>query len=216
MEGYDHVLFNSSQTRLGYSGTVTYSRYSNRTAQIRIQHEVGDDEGRIIILEYPGAYVVNVYTVNSGENLRRLPVRMSWDVAFRRCIRKLRENGKPIVIVGDLNVAQHNMDVFDPKRTQGLPGFTDEERVSFEDLLETNSLVDAYRMLYPLETNAFTYWDYRGAARSGNRGWRIDYTLITDDMVNAVRDVRILEDVHGSDHCPVLIDLASSFLMQGQ
>lgn len=213
LEDYECVLFNSSQTRLGYSGTAIYSLHRTKTVRTTIQHEIGDSEGRILVFEFPGAYVVNVYTVNAGAELRRLPVRLSWDMAFRRCIRQLREAGKPVIVVGDLNVAHHDIDVYDTEETSGMAGFTQEERTSFNDLLETTGLVDAFRMFYPDKRDCYTYWDYRGAGRAHNRGWRIDYALVSDDMVGAVKDVRILNSVLGSDHCPIAIDLAPGFLV---
>lgn len=207
--GYRHVLFNSSRARLGYSGTAIFSRHVHFVVQNNINHEAGDEEGRVLMFEFPGIFLVNVYTVNSGAGLRRMPVRLSWDCAFRRFIRQLRECGKPVIVVGDLNVARLDLDVHDPIAVSGNAGFTESERISFDDLLETSGLVDAFRLMYPHRADAYTYWDYRSAARKRNRGWRIDYALVSDDMVNAVRDVRILDDVMGSDHCPVIIELSS-------
>lgn len=212
LDGFELSLFNSSIARLGYSGTAVYSRYPSFAMQREIKHEAGDREGRVLMVEYPGMFLVNVYTVNSGNLLRRLPVRLTWDMAFRRFIRYLRDMGKPVMVVGDLNVARHDVDVFDVSAAQGIPGFSDEERTSFEDMLETCGMVDAYRMLYPDASERYTYWDYRTKARENNRGWRIDYVLVTNDMVDAVRDVRILNEVPGSDHCPIAVDIAPGFL----
>lgn len=213
LEELPFVIFNSSRTRLGYSGTAIYAKEGPRFVQLDINHEVGDDEGRVVTFTFPGVIVVNVYTVNSGSELQRLPVRLSWDMAFRKFIRELRSaTGKPLIVVGDFNVAHLDFDVYDPMKVRGLPGFSSQERTSFEDLLETAGLVDALRLLYPHETNLFTYWDYRSYARKDNRGWRIDYVLVSDDMVNAIRDVRILSQVPGSDHCPVAVDIAPGFL----
>lgn len=190
-----------------------YARNAPRFMQKVIQHEVGDGEGRLIMLIYAGVCVVNVYTVNSGNELRRLDMRLSWDAAFRKFARDLRESiGKPVVVMGDFNVAHRDEDVYDPNKVHGVAGFTTEERESFNDLLETGGFVDAFRLLHPHDTGRFTFWDYRTRARRYNRGWRIDYALISDDMVDAVRDVRILDHVTGSDHCPIAIDLALGIL----
>lgn len=164
------------------------------------------------MMEFSTFFVVNVYAVNSGVGLNRLPVRLSWDAAFRKYVRLLRSLGKPVLVVGDLNVARRNIDVHDPDTVSKYAGFSKEERTSFEDLLETAGLVDAFRMLYPDHANKYTFWDYRTRARQRNRGWRIDYALVSDDMVQAVRDVQILDHVEGSDHCPVAIQLAPGFL----
>ena len=141
-------MFNSSKTRLGYSGTAVYTKAIPLSIQEEIRHEAGDEEGRIIALDFNGMVLINVYTMNSGSGLRRLNVRKTWDAAFRRFVREHvischHDIGKPVVIVGDLNVAHANIDVHDPNKVRGLPGFTDDERDSFNDLLETAGLVDA-------------------------------------------------------------------------
>lgn len=205
-------MFNSSKTRLGYSGTAIYSRHDHIVSHSAINHEIGDDEARVLMMEFSAFTLVNVYTLNSGVGLNRLQVRLSWDAAFRKYIRLLRCMGKPVIVVGDMNVARHEIDVHNARAVAGSAGFSDKERTSFEDLLESAGLVDAFRMLYPDRTGAYTYWDYRSKARQANRGWRIDYALVSDDMVDAVRDVRILDEVQGSDHCPLAIDLAQGFL----
>lgn len=206
LEGYESAVFHSSQARLGYSGTAVFAKREPICTQFNIRHEDGDPEGRIVGLEYPGAIVVNVYTMNAGQQFKRLDKRMTWDSAFRTYIHTLRQDGKPVIVLGDLNVAREEVDVHCPSSAKRLPGFSDDERQSFEDTLETCGLVDAYRMLYPDEKDRYTFWDYKSKARERNRGWRIDYALVSDDMVRAVKDVRILDHVKGSDHCPVAID----------
>lgn len=207
LSGWNTTMFNSSTARLGYSGTATWAKGDSRTSILDIPNTDGNDEGRLVSLEFPGVWLINVYTMNSGTELKRLENRLVWDSAFRKLIRRVRRLGKPVIVMGDLNVARNDIDVHDPVGLRGRPGFSDEERESFDDLLETCGLVDAYRMLYPDDTEKYTFWDYRTKARAGNRGWRIDYALVSEDMVDAVRDVRILDHVHGSDHCPVAIEL---------
>lgn len=189
-----------------------YAKQEPLCVQFQIRHEDGDQEGRVVGVEYPGAAVVNVYTMNAGAEFKRLDKRLTWDSAFRTYIRNLRREGKPVVVLGDLNVAREEVDVHNPKTANKLPGFSDDERRSFEDTLETCGLVDAYRMLYPDERERYTFWDYKSKAREHNRGWRIDYALVSDDMVRAVKDVRILDHVEGSDHCPVAIDLTPGLI----
>lgn len=211
IDGFKTVIFSSSTARLGYSGTATFAKRRCQLMQRQVNHPTGDEEGRMIMLEFPGVYVVNVYTMNSGTGLKRLDTRMTWDAAFRRLIRELRKEGKPVVVLGDLNVAREERDVWDAKSVKDKAGFSDSERQSFEDMLETCGMVDAFRALYPDEQK-FTFWDYRTRARRDNRGWRIDYALVSNDMVGAVADVRILDHIEGSDHCPVAIDLAPGML----
>lgn len=212
LKGYETAVFHSSQARLGYSGTAVYAKQKPLCVQFQIRHEDGDLEGRVVGVEYPGAAVVNVYTMNAGAEFKRLDKRLTWDSAFRSYIRNLRREGKPVVVLGDLNVAREEADVHNPKTANKLPGFSDDERRSFEDTLETCGLVDAYRMLYPDERERYTFWDYKSKARERNRGWRIDYALVSDDMVRAVKDVRILDHVEGSDHCPVAIELTPGLI----
>lgn len=164
------------------------------------------------MIEYPAVFLLNVYNLNSGLALKRLKIRLSWDRALRKHIRNLRAKGKPVIVVGDLNVARNQIDVYETESVQdNTPGWSDAERISFEDTLETCGLVDAFRMLYPHQ-KSYTYWDYKSRARFRNHGWRIDYALVTDDMLPAVKDVQILHKVPGSDHCPVLIELTNGIL----
>lgn len=204
-----YKVFHSSSTRLGYSGTAIFSKHPFEIVQRNIGHDVGDDEGRLVMIDLPAFCLVNVYSVNSGENLKRLSVRMLWDSKLRAHVRRTRSlTGKPLVLVGDLNVAPRDIDVFDAARAHNLSGCSPEEREAFDDLLETTGMVDAFRMIYPNESERYTFWEYRTRAREHNRGWRIDHALVSDDMVEAVHDVRILDSVRGSDHCPVAIDLS--------
>lgn len=211
LPGFETILFSSSSARKGYAGTAVISRARSYAMQRVIGHDVGDLEGRHIMIELPGAYVVCVYTMNAGADLKRLDTRMEWDSVFRRHVRNLRSMGKPVIVLGDLNVARGVLDVHDEQCCAGLAGFTDAERASFEDTLETCGLVDVFRDMYPDECK-YTFWNYRTGARKRDAGWRIDYALVTEDMMDAVKDVRILDAVMGSDHCPVAIYLAPGLL----
>ncbi|PXF43305.1 DNA-(apurinic or apyrimidinic site) lyase, chloroplastic [Gracilariopsis chorda] len=212
LPGYEALICNSSTSRLGYSGTATFSRLPVDIFQRQINHGLCDDEGRFVMIEYPSLSVINVYSVNSGQSLKRLPIRMTWDQSLRKMIRLIRRNrGKPVLVLGDLNVARHEIDVYNAERVQGRAGYTDLERRSFEDTLETCGLVDVFRTMHP-DKRVFTYWDYKSNARQRNHGWRIDYALVSDDMLPAVRDVHILDHVTGSDHCPVLIEVTNGIL----
>ncbi len=177
-----------------------------------IGHPAGDNEGRLAGMEYSNLFILSVYAMNSGEYLKRLPMRMDWDSQLRRYIRTLRADGKAVVVVGDFNVARNEMDVWDPEIVKGRAGYSDAERESFEDLLETCGMVDVFRKLNPYTNNSYTAWQYRTRARGRNRGMRLDYALVSDDMIDAVDDVRILDNVTGSDHCPVVIDLKKGML----
>lgn len=207
-----HAIFNSSTARKGYSGTAVFSRRYFDGVFRSIGHSAGDAEGRVTTIRLPNLFVVCVYTMNSGLGLKRLAQRLSWDMAFRRHIRRLRLLGKPVVVLGDLNVARTELDVYNPADCLASPGFSETERESFEETLETCGLVDVFREMNPAAGGKFTAWEYRTSARQRNDGVRIDYALVSEDMVDAVHDVRILDKVEGSDHCPVAIDLYPGFL----
>ncbi|MCL2122160.1 MAG: exodeoxyribonuclease III [Clostridiales bacterium] len=202
-EGY-HEYWNYA-VRKGYSGTVIFTRDAPLETFFGIGHEAHDQEGRVITLEYPGFYMVNCYTPNSRDGLVRLDYRMEWEDAFRAYLTALKER-KPVVLCGDLNVAHQEIDLTHPKANRMNPGFTDQEREKFSRLLD-EGFADAFRRLYPDKEGAYSWWSYRAAARERNVGWRIDYFVVSEDIMPAVKDSQILQDVQGSDHCPVLIAL---------
>ena len=162
-------------------------------------------EGRAITAEYPEFFLVTVYTPNSQDELKRLPYRMEWEDAFRAYLLEL-DQVKPVVVCGDLNVAHQEIDLKNPKTNRKSPGFSDEEREKMTKLLQSGFL-DTFRLLYPDLEGAYSWWSYRGKARERNTGWRIDYFLVSERLREKVKDARILSDVYGSDHCPVLLEL---------
>ncbi|MPN35574.1 Exodeoxyribonuclease [bioreactor metagenome] len=170
-----------------------------------IGQEAHDKEGRVITLEYPGFFMVTCYTPNSQDGLARLDYRMEWDDAFRKYLVDLKAK-KPVVVCGDLNVAHQEIDLKNPKQNRQNAGFTDEERAQFGRLLEAG-FADTFRRLYPDATEAYSWWSYRFQARQRNAGWRIDYFLVSEDLIPQVKDSRILAEIMGSDHCPVLLEL---------
>ncbi|MCL2166971.1 MAG: exodeoxyribonuclease III [Clostridiales bacterium] len=200
-EGY-HEYWNYAE-RKGYSGTVIFTRDAPMGTSFGIGHEAHDQEGRVITLEYPGFYMVNCYTPNSRDGLVRLDYRMEWEDAFRAYLAALKGR-KPVVLCGDLNVAHQEIDLTHPKTNRMNPGFTDQEREKFSRLLDAG-FADTFRRLYPDKEGAYSWWSYRAAARERNVGWRIDYFVVSEEIMPAVKDSQILQDVQGSDHCPVLI-----------
>jgi len=157
-------------------------------------------------LEFADFHLVNVYTPNAQDELRRLPYRLEWDAAFRDHCRKLALT-KPVVFCGDLNVAHQEIDIARPKTNRRSPGFSDEERESFSELLNAG-FTDTFRHHHPDRTDAYSWWSYRGGARERNVGWRIDYFGVSNPLVQRVSSAFILPHVHGSDHCPVGITLS--------
>lgn len=203
LDGYTQY-WNSAEKK-GYSGTAIFTKQEPVFADYDIDAEGHDAEGRAITLEYPDFYLVTVYTPNAQEKLARIDYRMEWEDAFRDYVKKLDEK-KPVIICGDMNVAHQEIDLKNPKTNRGNAGFSDEERGKFTELLESG-FIDTFRYLYPEKTGAYTWWSYRFNARANNAGWRIDYFLISERLKDKVKDVIIFDQVTGSDHCPVLLDI---------
>ena len=192
-----------SAVRKGYSGTMILSRIEPLHVSYGLGIEQHDTEGRVITAEFEGFYLVTVYTPNSGDGLKRLSYRMEWDQAFSQYVRSLK---KPVLICGDLNVANEEIDIKNPKTNRRNAGFTDEERDSFKSNL-LPYVKDTFRTLYPQKVQ-YSWWSYRFNARKNNAGWRIDYWLASESLMDRVKDSLILTDIYGSDHCPVELDLS--------
>ena len=202
LEGY-HRYFNSADKR-GYSGTAILTKEE----PISVTYDFGEDihrhEGRIITAEYPDFYLVCCYTPNSQDELKRLSYRMEWEDALREYLCEL-DKVKPVIYCGDLNVAHEEIDLKNPKTNHFNPGFTDEERGKMTQLL-AGGFADSFRQLYPDEVK-YSWWSYRFHAREKNTGWRIDYFIVSQRLMERVRKVDIRSDVFGSDHCPVELEL---------
>ena len=162
-------------------------------------------EGRSITLEYEDFFLVCVYTPNAQDELKRLDYRMRWEDDFRAYLVEL-DKKKPVIVCGDMNVAHEEIDLKNPKTNRGNPGFSDEEREKFTELLNAG-FTDSFRYLYPDKTDAYSWWSYRAAARQRNIGWRIDYFVVSDRLRENIRDAYILPELMGSDHCPVGLDM---------
>ena len=160
-----------------------------------------DHEGRVITLEMPTFYLVNVYTPNSQEELRRLDYRMKWEDDFRAYLLAL-DAKKPVIACGDMNVAHQEIDLRNPKTNRRNAGFTDEEREKMTQLL-SSGFTDTFRYFYPDMANQYSWWSYRFHAREKNAGWRIDYFLTSKSLDEKLQGVRIHSEIFGSDHCPV-------------
>ncbi len=182
----------------GYSGTVIYTRVHPLSVSYGIGIDKHDHEGRVVTLEFEDYYLVNVYVPNSQDGLRRLDYRMQWEDAFRAYLKGLN---KPVVVCGDMNVAHEEIDLKNPATNHMNAGFTDEERGKMTELL-ASGLVDTWRFQHPDEAK-YSWWSYRMAARERNVGWRIDYFLVSEALRDRIVSTDILNDVFGSDHCPV-------------
>ncbi len=185
----------------GYSGTAIFTKHTPLSVAYGIGIAEHDTEGRVITLEYDKYYLVTVYTPNAQDELRRLDYRMDWEDAFRKYLKAL-DDKKPVIICGDLNVAHKEIDLKNPKTNRRNPGFTDEERGKFTDLLEAG-FVDTFRHFYPEMEGAYSWWSYRAGARPKNVGWRIDYFVTSERLRPQLVSATIHSDIYGSDHCPV-------------
>lgn len=200
----EHLQFWYSAEKKGYSGTAIFARKKPLTVSYGIGVPELDTEGRAITLEYDDFYLLNVYTPNAQRELTRLGHRMVWEDALRGYMLTLDQK-KPVIYCGDLNVAHNEIDLKNPKSNRGNAGFTDEEREKFTRLLDSG-FTDTFRYLYP-DTVKYSWWSYMMKAREKNIGWRIDYFVVSDRLRPLIKDAFILNDVMGSDHCPVGIDV---------
>ena len=190
----------------GYSGTAIFTKHKPLSVRYNLGLPEHDTEGRAVTLEYEDFFLVCVYTPNAQDGLKRLDYRMAWEDAFRAYLLEL-DAQKPVIACGDMNVAHEEIDLKNPKSNVGNPGFSDEERAKFTELLAAG-FTDSFRLLYPDKTDAYSWWSYRAAARARNVGWRIDYFVISDRLREKVKDAFILPEIMGSDHCPVGLELA--------
>ena len=188
----------------GYSGTAIFTKHKPLSVTYGIDIDEHDHEGRVITLEMDDFYLVTVYTPNSQDGLRRLDYRMKWEDDFQAYLHKLDEK-KPVIVCGDMNVAHQEIDLKNPKTNRKNAGFTDEEREKMTQLLN-NGFIDTFRTLYP-EQVTYSWWSYRFRAREKNKGWRIDYFLISERLKDRLEDAKIHTEIMGSDHCPVEIIL---------
>jgi exodeoxyribonuclease-3 len=201
----DHHAYWNAAKRPGYSGTAVFSKPEPVSVSYGIGKPEHDQEGRVITVEYPSFFLVNVYTPNSGDGLRRLEYReKEWDVEFLKYVKKLRRT-KGVVFCGDLNVAHQEIDLARPKDNHMSAGFTDQERAGFDNIVKAG-FIDSFRE-FNQEGGNYTWWSYRTRGRERNVGWRIDYFCVSPDLRPRLKSARILDHVLGSDHCPVEIVL---------
>ena len=195
----------NSADKKGYSGTAVFTRRQ----PLSVTYDFGDDlhrhEGRVITAEFDGFYLVCCYTPNSQDGLKRIDYRMLWEDDLRAYLCQL-DKGKPVVLCGDLNVVREDIDLKNPDANHNNPGFSDQERGKLEELLSAG-FADSFRRLHPDARDRYSWWSFRTRARERNVGWRIDYFLISERLLPRVRTADILDEVLGSDHCPVLLDL---------
>lgn len=207
----------NSAERKGYSGTAIFTKRAPENVliglpeDIKAKYELADaygdttKEGRVLTLEFENFYVSTVYTPNAKDDLSRIPMRLQWDPAYLEYMHRLNQE-KSVIFCGDLNVAHTPDDLARPKENEGNKGFTKEERMGIDRMLEAG-FVDSFRMFTQGNGN-YTWWSHWGAARERNVGWRIDYVMVSEELTSVVKRANIHPDVLGSDHCPVSVDIA--------
>ncbi|XP_050520919.1 DNA-(apurinic or apyrimidinic site) endonuclease [Daktulosphaira vitifoliae] len=202
LEGYKFYL--NTAEKAGYSGVALYSK--EKPINVRMGKEIkelNDTEGRVIEAEYEKFILVGTYIPNSGQGLKTLPKRMKWDEEFRNYLKKL-DLKKPVILMGDLNVAHKEIDLKNPATNKKTAGFTQEERDNMSLLLD-QGFIDTFRFINPDVEGAYTFWTYFNNARAKNVGWRIDYFIVSKRFMDNVCDNVIRSQVLGSDHCPIVL-----------
>lgn len=201
--GY-HQFWCSAEKK-GYSGTLTLTKEKPLSVSYGIGIDIHDHEGRAVTAEFNDFYLVNFYVPNSQDQLKRLDYRMQWEDDVRDYLSQLRKS-KPVIVCGDMNVAAEEIDLKNPKTNRKNAGFSDEEREKFRQL-KASGFIDTFRYFYPDLEGVYSWWSYRFNARKNNAGWRIDYFLASEELESRLSDAKILTDVMGSDHCPVVLEL---------
>ena len=201
-DGYHQYWY--SAEKKGYSGTAIFTKHEPISVKYGLGIDEHDHEGRAITLEYENFYLLNVYTPNSQRELTRLNYRMTWEDALRNYMMEL-DKVKPVIYCGDLNVAHEEIDLKNPKTNHFSAGFTDEERGKFTELLNSG-FSDTFRSLYPDKVE-YSWWSYMFQARQKNVGWRTDYFVVSNRIMDKVKEAKIHTEIMGSDHCPVSIEI---------
>lgn len=201
LEKDGYYKYMSSAIKKGYSGTLIYTKHKPLNVIYGINDKY-NDEGRVITLEYDNFYLVNAYVPNSQEELKRLDFRMEFEDDLRLYLSSLN---KPVIYCGDLNVAHERIDLKNPDSNTRNPGFSIEERTKFSELLNAG-FKDTFRTLYK-DKIEYSWWSYRFNSREKNIGWRIDYFVVSNSLMDKVNDSIIRSDIYGSDHCPIILDI---------
>jgi exodeoxyribonuclease III len=203
LEGY-HQYWNYALKK-GYSGTAVFTKEKPLAVSYGVGDNETEDEGRIITLEFDDFFLVNVYTPNSKRSLERLEERLQWEDELRTYLVE-RNEVKPVIYCGDLNVAHQEIDLKNAKPNRGNSGFTNEECEKMTMLLDSG-FSDSFRYLHPDKKDCYSWWSYMSNVRERNIGWRIDYFIVSNKLKEQIKDADIHSHVLGSDHCPVVLEL---------
>lgn len=201
----DMTVYINPAKRPGYSGVASYYRTPPEEVKFGIGYDIFDDEGRIIKSKHGDLYLYNVYFPSGQSGSERVEFKLNFYETLLGELKKLHVDGKKIIVTGDFNTAHTEIDLANPKSNQKTSGFLPEERAMISKYLDSG-FKDAYRELYPDKVE-YTWWTYRFRSRERNIGWRLDYYLVSESLMENVEEVEILGDIEGSDHCPVVLTL---------
>jgi exodeoxyribonuclease-3 len=203
--GY-HTVFNPCKVKKGYSGVATWSRRVPTAVRTELGVPAYDDEGRVIVTEYPGFALYNIYFPNGGRDLERVPFKLAFYETLMAELKQRLAQGEALIVCGDFNTAHTELDLANPRANVGTTGFLPEERAVLERFLALG-FHDVFRERHPGEKGHYTWWSNRPGVRARNVGWRIDYFMVSPTLQPAVKAVWHQSDVLGSDHCPVVLEL---------
>jgi exodeoxyribonuclease-3 len=209
LEHKGYQRFWSAAKKPGYSGTAVWTRVEPLDYQPGLGIPKFDDEGRVQVLEFKDFYFLNCYFPNSQDERARLPYKMEFNAAIMDFCKKAAQKGKSVIVQGDFNVAHAEIDIKNAKTNTDSPGFYIEERNWMSTFLKDGTMRDVFRERHPGEAGLYTWWSYRANARANNVGWRIDYHILSPDLVDRVKDIDHQRAVVGSDHCPLWVELKS-------
>jgi len=203
LDGYEAYF--SSAERKGYSGVATYTNISPREVTTGIELDEFDREGRFLIIDYQDFLLYNIYFPNGKASKERLTYKMKFYDAFLKHVSEQVENGRNVIVCGDVNTAHKEIDLSHPKNNEKTSGFLPMERAWIDTFL-ASGFVDTFRM-FNQDGGHYSWWDLRTRARDRNIGWRIDYFYVNEEFANRVKNAFILSQVMGSDHCPIGIEI---------
>jgi exodeoxyribonuclease-3 len=201
-----YYFFINPAKKAGYSGVATITKIKPLHVKFGLDIEIFDNEGRVIICEFEKYLLYNVYFPNGRRDHSRVDFKLDFSQKlFEHAFKLSQKLKKPFLICGDLNTAHQEIDLANPKTNQKTTGFLPRER-SFVDEIINQGIIDLFRYFYPLKKDAYTWWSYRSNCRSRNIGWRLDYFFSTEKMIDQISDCIILDQIKGSDHCPVMLE----------
>lgn len=199
------AYFASSKVKKGYSGVAVLTKTEPQKVEYRLGIKEFDDEGRLLILHFKDFVLLNCYFPNGGQGEHRIEYKLRFYKAFLQKCENLKKQGKSIIFCGDVNTAHNEIDLARPKENQKNTGFLPIERAWIDKVVE-KGFIDTFRYKNP-DAVKYSYWDMKTFARQRNVGWRIDYFFISNDLKKNLKEANILENILGSDHCPIEITI---------